>query len=61
VTQPEPRDRLIVALDFASTAEAGALVRQLGDACGFYKVGLELMLAGGLDFARGLCSGDCIV
>ena len=33
---------LIVALDFASRADALAMVDCLGDAAGFYKVGLEL-------------------
>jgi orotidine-5'-phosphate decarboxylase len=42
-----PRDRLIVALDVADAAEARALVGRLGDAVNFYKVGLELFMAGG--------------
>ena len=43
-----PRDeRLIVALDVPSAAEARALVEKLGDAARFYKVGLELFMAGG--------------
>jgi len=40
-------ERLIVALDVADAAGAKALVRQLGDAVGFYKIGLELFMAGG--------------
>lgn len=40
-------DRLIVALDVASAAEARALVERLGDAARFYKIGLELFMAGG--------------
>jgi orotidine-5'-phosphate decarboxylase len=48
------RDRLIVALDLPSVADAGAMVARLGDAVGFYKVGLELIYAGGIDFARRL-------
>lgn len=40
-------DRLIVALDVASAGEAQTLVRTLGDAVSFYKVGLELFLASG--------------
>jgi orotidine-5'-phosphate decarboxylase len=35
-------ERLIVALDVPSAAEARALVERLGDAVSFYKVGLEL-------------------
>ena len=48
------RDRLIVALDFPSVAEAEKAVADLGDTVSFYKVGYELVLAGGLDFAAGL-------
>lgn len=42
-----PRDRLIVALDVPEAAAAKALVTQLGDAVSFYKIGLELFMAGG--------------
>jgi orotidine-5'-phosphate decarboxylase len=42
-----PRDRLIVALDVADAAAARNLVDQLGDAVTFYKIGLELFMAGG--------------
>lgn len=42
-----PRDRLIVALDVAEAAAARRLVEQLGDAVSFYKIGLELFMAGG--------------
>jgi orotidine-5'-phosphate decarboxylase len=48
------RDRLIVALDFPSLTEAEKAVADLGDAVSFYKVGYELVLTGGLDFAAGL-------
>lgn len=41
------RDRLIFALDVASADEARALVETLGDAVTFYKIGLELFMAGG--------------
>jgi orotidine-5'-phosphate decarboxylase len=41
------RDRLIVALDVADAAAARSLVGQLGDAVSFYKIGLELFMAGG--------------
>lgn len=40
------RDRLIVALDVPTHDEAYQLIERLGDACTFYKVGLELFLAG---------------
>lgn len=45
-------ERLIVALDFPTTGEARALVERLDDAVSFYKIGLELIFAGGVDFAR---------
>jgi orotidine-5'-phosphate decarboxylase len=40
-------ERLIVALDVASAQDAQALVERLGEAVRFYKVGLELFMAGG--------------
>jgi orotidine-5'-phosphate decarboxylase len=40
-------ERLIVALDVPSAAEARALAEKLGDAARFYKVGLELFSAPG--------------
>jgi orotidine-5'-phosphate decarboxylase len=49
-----PKDRLIVALDFPEVEPTAALVRRLGSDVSFYKVGLELVLAGGLDLARRL-------
>jgi len=42
-----PRQRLIVALDLPTAAQARALVEKLGEAACFYKVGLELFSAGG--------------
>ena len=45
---------IIVALDVDSAAEARALVDRLGDQVGFYKVGLELYAAAGMDFVREL-------
>lgn len=42
-----PRDRLIVALDVPTADEARALVDRLSDAVTFYKIGLELFMAGG--------------
>lgn len=51
------RDALIVALDVENVEDARALVENLGDSVGFYKIGLELAFAGGLDFARDLKDG----
>src|SRR4051794_11381674 len=47
--------RLIVALDLASGEAAQALVDRLGDAVGFYKIGMELIYGGdGFALARRL-------
>jgi orotidine-5'-phosphate decarboxylase len=48
------RDRMIVALDVSGVDAAETLVATLGDSVNFYKVGMELVYAGGLDFARAL-------
>jgi orotidine-5'-phosphate decarboxylase len=50
----DPRERLIVALDVPSVAEAEALVARLGETISFYKIGYALAFAGGIDFARAL-------
>ena len=50
----DPRERLIVALDVSSVAEAEAMVARLGEAVCFYKIGYQLAFAGGIDFARAL-------
>lgn len=50
----EARDRLIVALDLPGVDAARAMVSRLGDSVSFYKVGKELVYAGGLDLAREL-------
>ncbi len=47
-SQPIPtRERLILALDVADTAQARALVQRLEGAVQFYKLGLELFMGGG--------------
>ncbi len=48
------RNPIIVALDVDSAAEARALVARLGTRIGFYKVGMELYAAAGMDFVREL-------
>lgn len=48
------RDKLIVALDLPTYDEARALVDCLGDTVSFYKIGLELLFAHGLDLANEL-------
>jgi orotidine-5'-phosphate decarboxylase len=52
----DPRDRLIVALDLPSAAEAEAMVARLGEAVTFYKIGMELTYAGGLSLAERLAA-----
>ena len=42
-----PRERLIFALDVPGAEEARRLVNRLGDSVQFYKLGLELFMAGG--------------
>lgn len=52
-------DRLIVALDVPTVAEAQALVKVLNGQVGFYKIGLHLQLAKGLfGFAERLIGVD---
>jgi orotidine-5'-phosphate decarboxylase len=48
------RERLIVALDVPSVAAAEAMVVRLGESVWFYKIGYQLVFAGGLPFAAGL-------
>jgi orotidine-5'-phosphate decarboxylase len=47
-------DRIIVALDVASAEEARSLAGRLGEKVGFYKVGLELYAAAGMEIVREL-------
>ncbi len=49
-------ERLIIALDLGTAAEARALVQSLDGAASFYKVGMELYAAAGMDFVRELKS-----
>jgi len=53
---PDPRDRLIVALDVPSVVEAEGLIARIGDAATFYKIGYRLAYAGGLDLAARLAA-----
>ncbi|RJP17425.1 MAG: orotidine-5'-phosphate decarboxylase [Candidatus Abyssobacteria bacterium SURF_5] len=43
----DPREKLIVALDFARAEQALTFVEEMGDAVLFYKIGLELFSASG--------------
>ena len=47
-------ERLIIALDTPSVEEARRLVARIGDAGAFYKIGMELIYAGGLSLVEAL-------
>ncbi|MDP0929369.1 orotidine-5'-phosphate decarboxylase [Paracoccus onubensis] len=47
-------DRLIVALDVPNALEGLELAKKLGDAVGFYKIGLGMLTGGGLALANEL-------
>jgi orotidine-5'-phosphate decarboxylase len=47
-------DPVIIALDFDSAQKANQMVSTLGDTAGFYKVGMELFAAAGMDYVRSL-------
>ncbi len=55
-THIEARDRMIVALDVPTVEEARAIIKTLGEAATFYKIGYQLAFAGGLELARDLAS-----
>jgi orotidine-5'-phosphate decarboxylase len=48
------RDRLIVGLDIPTIGDAEKMVSTLGDTVSFYKIGYQLVFAGGLELARDL-------
>jgi orotidine-5'-phosphate decarboxylase len=50
----QPRDRIIIALDVPTVEEAKQLVAKLKGSVGVYKIGLELLIAGGFQLARQL-------
>ncbi len=49
-----PAERLILALDLPTIAEAEDLVNRLEGTVHFYKIGLQLLSVGGMDLARRL-------
>lgn len=49
-----PKNPIIVALDVETAAEARNLVYSIGPAVNFYKVGMELYAAAGMEFVREL-------
>lgn len=50
----ESTSRIIVALDFDNRRAADEIVDRLGEECGFYKVGMELLTAAGPDLVEHL-------
>lgn len=52
------KNPLIIALDVETAEQARALVAQLGEDATFYKVGMELYAAAGMDFVRELIGQD---
>lgn len=54
MTQAQTDDRLITALDVPNALEGLQLAQSIGDACGFYKIGLGMLTGGGLALAREL-------
>ena len=50
----QARDRLILALDVPSVADAKTMVDRVGDTVAFFKIGYQLAFAGGLPFAETL-------
>lgn len=50
----DARERLIVALDLPSVDAAEKMVARLGESVLFYKIGYQLVFAGGMPFAAGL-------
>lgn len=54
----DARDKMIVALDLADVDAAKALVETLGEAVSFYKIGMQLVFAGGLSLIEMLRAED---
>jgi orotidine-5'-phosphate decarboxylase len=50
----EPKDRLIVSLDLPGLEPAEAMIERLSDSVTFYKIGYQLVYAGGLPLAQKL-------
>ncbi len=52
----DARDRLIVGLDLPTVEQAAKIVAELDESVSFYKIGYQLVFAGGLDLALDLKS-----
>ena len=55
------KERLIVALDVPTVGEARELIATLGESVGGYKIGLELLFAGGFALAQELAGAGSFV
>jgi orotidine-5'-phosphate decarboxylase len=53
----EPKDKLIVALDVSTAAEARSIIDELRGKVGAFKIGLQLFTAVGPEFVRETASG----
>lgn len=56
----DARDRLIFALDVEDEARARALAAALRPSVGTFKIGLELLMRGGMELARRLTDGSAL-
>lgn len=50
--KPTPKDRLIVALDVETAAEADEIISEIGGEVGAFKIGLQLFTSAGPEFVR---------
>ncbi len=60
MSSTEARDRLIFALDVEDEARARTLVAALRPSVGTFKIGLELLLRGGMELARRITDGSSL-
>ena len=60
MSPPDARDRLIFALDVEDEARARTLVAALRPSVGTFKIGLELLLRGGMELARRITDGSSL-
>ncbi len=60
MSSTDARDRLIFALDVEDEARARTLVAALRPSVGTFKIGLELLLRGGMELARRITDGSSL-
>lgn len=51
ITRDEARQKLVIALDAPTVAKARSMIKDVGEDCGVYKIGLELLVGGGFSLA----------